>query len=324
MRSLLLLLLLFSCWPASFAQVVSNPPFSAAIARARGLEASALATDVPHHIHYDLKLYSHTGKLTKGSWDLWSDPLHFTRSDIVAGDFRYTHIEDLAHTRQWRHFNTVMPLKVYDLLQNYHEPGFAVSYFSRPDPRNYVHFEQVQGSPFSCTNQMFQMRVCFDPLAHVLAFAEMFNQTMTWEDWQPLGTHTVARRFRIYDAGRVMVEASGTAEVVKNFPPGLFMIPSNEPDMGEPEDDGATRHKVLEVKPVHLNMLYGNLLIQVKVDAAGKVHKADLIDADDDDLIHTGLEFARHLTFTPQMTNGVAAPFEQYIYLRYALGQQAE
>jgi hypothetical protein len=322
MRCLLFVSIVLSCWPATFAQVVSNPPFSAAIARARALEAGALATDVPHHIHYDLKLYSHTGKLTRGTWDMWSDPLRFTRSDIVAGDFHYTHIEDLVHTTQWRHFNTVMPLKVYDLLQNYAEPGFAVSYFALPG--HDVHFEQVQGSPFSCTSQVLQMRVCFDPLAHVLAFAEMFNQTVTWEDWQPIGTHTVARRFRIYDAGRIMVEASGKAEVVKSFPPGLFTIPPDEPDMGEPEDNGTAAHKVIGSKPVKLDMLYGNLLIRVKVDADGKVHKADLIDADDDDLIHDAMEFAKHLTFAPQVTNGVAAPFEQYIYLRYALGEQAE
>ncbi len=322
MRSLLFLLLLLYAWAGAPAQVVSNPPFGAAIARARVLEAGALATDVPHHIHYDLKLYSHTGKLTKGTWDMWSDPLRFTRSDIVAGDFHYTHIEDLVRTTQWRHFNTVMPLKVYDLLQNYAEPAYAVSYFALPG--HTVHFEQIQGSPFSCTTESFQMRVCFDPLAHVLAFAEMFNQTVTWEDWQPIGTHTVAHRFRIYDAGRIMVEASGTAEVVKTFAPGLFTIPSYEPDMGEPEDDRATPHKVVSVKPVQLDMLYGNLLIRVKVDADGKVHKAELIDADDDDLIHDAMEFAKHLTFAPQITNGAATAFEQYIYLRYAQGEQAE
>jgi hypothetical protein len=324
MRSLRLVLIVMLCWPAASAQVISSPPFSTAIARARALEAGAVASDVPHHIHYDLKLYNYKGKLTKGTWDLWSDPLRFTRSDIVAGDFHYTHIEDLVHTLQWRHFNSVMPLKVYDLLQNYDEPSFAVSYFATPGPGHTVHFEQVQGSPFNCTSQSLQMRVCFDPLAHVLAFAEMFNQTATWEDWQPIGTHTVARRFRIYDAGRIMVEASGKAEVVTTFPAGLFSIPSNEPDMGEPEDNGSVSHKVIGVKPVQLEMLYGNLLIRLQVDGEGKVHKADLIDADDEDLIHAGMEFAKHLTFAPQMTNGVATPFEQYIYLRYALGVQAE
>jgi len=324
MRSLRFLLLLLLWGSTVFAQVVSNVPFSTAIARARALEAGALATDVPHHIHYELKLYSHKGKLTKGTWDIWSDPLRFTRSDIVAGDFHYTHIEDLVHTIEWRHFNGVMPLKVYDLLEDYKEPGFAVSFFSSPGGGRNVRFEQIENSPFSCTSEMLQMRVCFDPLAHVLAFAEMFNQTVTWEDWQPVGTHTAPRRFRIYDAGRVMVEAAGTAEVVKSFPAGLFTIPANEPDMGEPEDNGTAPHKVVGMKPVHLDSLYGNLLIRLEVDAEGKVHKADLIDADDDDLVRAGTEFAKHLTFAPQMANGVAMPFEQYIYFRYALGEQAE
>lgn len=324
MRTLLLLLAGMFCWTAAPAQVVSSPPFSTAIARARALEAGALATDVPHHVHYDLKLYSHTGKLTKGTWDIWSDPLRFTRIDIVAGDFHYTHIEDLVHTKQWRHFNSVMPLKVYDLLQNYRQPEYAVGYFAVPGARHEVHFQQVQGSPFSCTSLMLQMRVCFDPLAHVLAFAEMFNQTVTWEDWQPVGTHTIPRRYRIYDSGRIMVEASGKAEVVKAFPPDLFTIPSSEPDMGEPENNGSPAHKVIGYKPVQLDMLYGNLLIKVDVDADGKVHKAHLIDADDDDLIPAGLKFAKSLVFAPQTAHGVTTPFEQYIYLGYALGHQAE
>lgn len=315
MQRLWFALCLLAVTHAGWAQVVSNPPFGSAISHARTLEAGALAGDVPHHIHYDLKLYNHKGKLTTGTWDIWRDPLHFTRTDIVAGDFHYTHIEDLVHTIQWRHFNTVMPLKVYDLRENYREPASAVSYFSMPSGSNTVHFEQVEGLPFDCTNLRFQMQVCFDPLVHVLAFARVFNQTMTWEDWQPIGMHTIPRRFRIYDAGRVMVEASGTADVVKTFPPGLFTIPPNEPDMGEPEDDGATPHKVVGSKPVQLDLLYGNLLVKVAVNAGGEVHKVDLIDADDDDLIKPAVEFAKHLTFAPQ-----SAPFEQYIYVKYNVG----
>jgi hypothetical protein len=311
--SLLLLLLL----PAASAQVLATSPFSTAIARARALEAGALATDVPHHIHYDLKLYDHRGNRTKGTWDLWSDPLHFTRTDIVAGKFHYTHIEDLAHTIQWRHFNTLMPLKVYDLRRNFIEPVYAVTWFSLPAGDRTVQFEQVEGSPFDCTKVLFQMRVCFDPFVHVLAFAQVFNQTMTWEDWQPVGTHMIPGRFRIYDGGGLIVEATGKAEVVKSFPPGLFTIPAHEPDMGEPENRGMTPHAIVGSKPVPLDMIYGNLLVKLEVAADGQVHKAHLVDSDDDDLISPGMEFAKHLSFAAQ-----PAPFEQYLYLRYMPGVQ--
>lgn len=317
MRRLLFALSLLALLPAGSAQVVAAPPFATAIHRALALEAGAVAGDLPHHVHYDLRLYSHKGKLTQGTWDIWRDPLHFTRSDIVAGDFHYTLIEDLAHVTQWRHFNTVMPLKVYDLLENYRQPDFAVSFFAAPGAPGTVRFAQISGSPFDCTSLSLQMRVCFDPLVHVLAFAQIFNQTITWEDWQPVGTRSVPRRFRIYDAGQIMVEASGQAEVVHTFPPGLFAIPSDQPDMGSPENNGTPPHRVVASKPVPLDLLYGNLLFRLDVDADGKVHKVDLIDADDNDLVRNSVEFAKSLVFAPQLTNGLPTPFEQYIYLHY-------
>jgi hypothetical protein len=322
MRIVLSALFLILMLPAGWAQVIATHPFDTEISRAVALEAGATATDVPHHVHYDLKLYNHKGKLTTGTWDIWRDPQHSIRVDIVAGDFHYTHIEDLIHKKQWRHFNTVMPLKVYDLRQAYREPDYVVEHFAKATPKHTVRFQQVDGSPFDCTNTVMQMRICFDPLAHVLAFAQMYNQTVTWEDWQPLGAHSAPGRFRIYDAGRVMVEAAGTAEQVKTFPPGLFVIPADQPDMGEPEDDGATPQRVVGMKPVHLELLYGNVLIQVHVDMDGKVKKATLIDADDDDIVSEAKQFAHHLIFEPQIKDGAATPFDQYIYLRCAIGVQ--
>jgi hypothetical protein len=109
---------------------------------------------------------------------------------------------------------------------------------------------------------------------------------------------------------------------VKTFPPGLFVIPADQPDMGEPEDDGATPQRVVGMKPVHLELLYGNVLIQVHVDMDGKVKKATLIDADDDDIVSEAKQFAHHLIFEPQIKDGAATPFDQYIYLRCAIGVQ--
>lgn len=311
MRRALSALFLVLVLPAAWSQVLANHPFETEIAHARAIEAGTTATDLPHHVHYDLKLYNHKGKLTTGTWDIWRDPQHYIRTDIVAGDFRYTRIEDRIRKIEWRHFNTVMPLKVHDLLQNYSEPEFAVTQFAAGAPDN-VRFQQVDGSPFDCTSQVYALRICFDPLVHVLAFAQMYNQNVTWEDWQPLGAHSIPRRFRIYDAGRIMVEAAGRAEPVKTFPPGLLVIPPDQPDMGEPENNGSAPHKVLSTEPVSLAWLYGNVLVHVFVDADGKVTKVDLIDADDDDLIHDAETFAHHIRFAPQ------APFDEYIYLRYA------
>jgi hypothetical protein len=119
-----------------------------------------------------------------------------------------------------------------------------------------------------------------------------------------------------------MVEAAGTAEQVKTFPPGLFVIPADQPDMGEPENDGAIPHKVVGTKPVHLEQLYGNVLVQLHVGVDGKVKKTTLIDADDDDIVDEAKQFAHHLVFEPQIRDGAATAFDQYIYLRCAIGVQ--
>lgn len=126
------------------------------------------------------------------------------------------------------------------------------------------------------------------------------------------------QRFRIYDGDHLIVEASGKAEEVKTFPPDLFVIPAGEPDMGEPENDGTTPHRITGVKPLDMNLLYGNVLLQLLVRPDGKVKKADVIDADDEVLIDDAKHFARNLTFAPQMKDRVAVPFEQYLYVQHS------
>jgi hypothetical protein len=313
-----LLLLLPS---ALIAQVIARHPFKTELTRALALEAGATATDVPHHVHYDLKLYNHNHKLTTGTWDIWRDPQHYVRTDIVAGQFHYTHIEDLAQHTDWRHFDHVLPLKIFDLRQNYEKPTVPVALFSNTilNPAPLVTFQQIEGSPFDCTPEVLEMRVCFDPIVHVLAFAQIMNQTVTWENWQPLGTHSVPRHFRIYDGDRLIVEASGKADEVTTFPPNLFVIPAGEPDMGEPENDGSAPHRVISSKPLGLDLLCGNVLMQLFVDADGKVKKADVVDADDNDLIGDAKHFARNLKFAPQKKNGVAVPFTEYLYVQHSL-----
>jgi hypothetical protein len=310
--------------PALTAQVLASHPFATELARALALEAGATATDIPHHVHYDLKLYDRRHKLTTGTWDIWRDPQHYVRADFAAGDFRYTHIEDLAQHKEWRHFDNVLPLKIYDLRENYAKPELPVAFFSNPklNPDPMVTFQQIDGSPFDCTAESLDMRICFDPIIHVLAFAQIMNQTITWEDWQPLGTHSVPRRFRIYDGDRLIVEASGNAEAVKTFPPDQFVIPAGEPDMGEPENGGTVPHQVLSMKPMGMDLLYGNALTHLFVDADGTVKKVEVVDADDDNLVGAAKHFARDVKFAPQMKNGVAVPFDEYLYIRHSMNFQ--
>jgi len=320
MLKFLFAVLLLLTSPLLRGQVLASHPFATELTRALDLEAGATATDVPHHVHYTLKLYSYRHKLTTGTWDIWRDPQHYVRTDIVVGEFHYTHIDDIVHKRQWRHFDHVLPLKVFDLRQNYEKPEVPVALFGdrKLASRSTVTFQQVDGSPFDCTPELLEERVCFDPIAHVLAFAQIMNQTITWENWQPLGTHSVPRVFRIYDGDRMIVEASGSAEEVKTFPPNLFTIPTGEPDMGEPENDGSAPHRIIDAKPMDIDFQYGNVLLHLFVEPDGKVKKSEVVDADDDDLIGAAKHFVRDLKFAPQIKSGVAVPFDEFLYVLHA------
>ncbi|HEX3661117.1 MAG TPA: energy transducer TonB [Acidobacteriaceae bacterium] len=136
------------------------------------------------------------------------------------------------------------------------------------------------------------------------------------------GTHSVPRRFRIYDGDRLIVEASGNAEQVKTFASNLFVIPAGEPDMGEPENDATVPHQVIDLKrmkPTALHLLYGNVLMHLFVGAEGRVTKAEVVDADNNDLIRDTKHFCRSLKFAPQMRKGAPVPFEQYMYIQHSL-----
>lgn len=317
MRALHVVVLSMVVLPVARAQVLATQPFAVALRQAMALEAGATATDVPQHVHYELKLYDVHRHLTRGTWDIWRDPQHYIRTDMVAGEFRYTHIQDLARHVEWRHFNRRMPLKVYDLHQNYVEPAYAVTWFQLPLLEAQTHFEQVAGAPFECTETVADSRICFDPLAHVLAFAQSVQQTMTWENWQPVGLHSVPGRFRIYDNGQLIVEAAGQATVVKTFPQGLFTIPDGEPDMGNPQLDGMKPHPILHYRRFSQQPYYGNALVTAAVGPDGRVMKAKVIDSDDSYIEGDAKKFVRHLVLTPEKMGGINVGFQDFFYVMH-------
>lgn len=292
------------------AQVMETTRLTSELRRARTLMAGATATDLPHHVHYDLSFKDRHGHRQSGTLDIYRDPLRYIRIDIASGNYRYTNISDLLHKRDWTHFNDDMPLKIYDLRGVLLEPEPAASILEHASPPPTVQQEMIEGSPYACAGNGRGIRICFDPLIRSFAFAQVFNQTVAYDDWQNIGTHAVPGRIRIFDGKNVLIEATGRVEAVKRFSPLLFQ-PGSEPTQSE---EGA--HKLLHAGQADPVEFYGTVQLKILVDEKGKVKKATVLDSDDKRVEHTAVEFARSLRFAPEQKNGAPAPFSWVFYMR--------
>ncbi|TCK71947.1 energy transducer TonB [Acidipila rosea] len=300
-----LLAVVFLAPLACSAQVMQSLSLTRAIARANVLLAGAGPTDVPNHVHYDLKLHDLKGKVTTGTYDVYRDPMISSRADVVAGAYKYTVIQNFIDHHLWISTSGERPLELLDFEELYLEPMPAIDRLMayRPPPRLVP--QQVNGAPLLCASDETTTNLCFDPLIHVYAYAQLLNQTVIYSDWQTVGTHTAAATIRIWDGKRLMVEADGRVEEVKKFPPTIFVAPGD----AEPAPD-AEKYKIIKYGRVHEVDVYGNALIHVQVDEKGRVTKAQLIDADDKELKHIALEYAKGTRYEPYLVNGQPTPFE--------------
>jgi hypothetical protein len=302
------------------AQVMQTTNYTTLLSHARALTAGATASDISHHLHYDVKYRDGQGHEVTATYDIYRDRLRYTRVDIAAPSYSYRHIKDLLNKREWKHSVGEMPLKVYDLRDVLIEPKPEIYVFTQFPLAASVHQQMIDGSPFSCADDNSGIRICFDPLIRSFAFAQVLNQTVTYDDWQRIGTHAVPGRIRLYDDKKLLVEATGKVEPVKQFPP-LFFVPNNGvPGNGvpgnEPRDDDASR-RLVHFKPLEKEMIYGNVQMQISVDDKGKVTRTKILDADNKTVKPIASKFAHSLRFDTKSANNRPASFTSVFYLHY-------
>jgi hypothetical protein len=293
-----------------FAQVMQTKRFDTLLSHARALSAGETASDISHHIHYDVKYRDEHGHEVTATYDIYRDRLRYTRVDIAAQGYRCRHIKDLLNKSEWQHSAGDIPLKIFDLRDVLVEPEPEIQVFTKYPLAASVHQEMIDGSPFACADDNSGVRICFDPLIRSFAFAQVLNQTVTYDDWQRIGTHAVPGKIRLYDDKKLLVEATGKVEPVKQFP-SLFFAPGSE----SPDKDQS--HRIVHLKPMVKEAVYGNVQLQISVDGAGKVTKAKILDADNNQVKPIATKLARSLRFDPQSTNGQPAPFTSVFYLHY-------
>lgn len=301
-------LLIISTSFSALGQVMENHNLVKEAARASSLMAGARAADVPHHVHYDLKLYDRNGRMTTGSYDIYRDPGVYSRVDIAAGSYRYSMIDGYYNHRIWYQQSEQKPLKLLDFQEIFIEPLPALDRLLKTRPLPRLHPRQFHGEPLLCASDNAGTTLCFDPLVHVFAWSQTFNQTVMYADWRPIGTHTVPCDIRIYEDKHLLVEATGSVQPVKKFARGLFVMPPESAAAAEPEE-----HKILRYGNANAGSIYGNVMLQLTANAKGRVKKAVVIDSDDKHLEGQAKHFARKTIYEPYIVNGQPQPFETTI-----------
>ena len=120
----------------------------------------------------------------------------------------------------------MIPFKMVDFEQVLDFPEAAVSRFSKElQSVRQMHPQELQGAPLLCANDNAGTAICFNPMIRLFSYAQMFNRTIMYDQWLPIGTHTVPGNIRIYEDKKLLVEATGTVEAVKEFPAALHGDP---------------------------------------------------------------------------------------------------
>jgi len=238
----------------ALAQVMQNMNYEQELQHAKSLLAGETATDISHHIHYDLKLYDRDNHQSTATYDIYRDPAMNQHVEIKARDYALMQIANLRDKKEWLHYTGDKP-----------------------------------------------------------PYAQMFNRTIMYDEWLPIGTHTVPGSIRIYEGKKLLVEATGTVETVNKFPEHFMEMPET-PSQADP----TTAHKAVRYQPIDASgASYGNTEIRVSADEKGQVTKADVIDSDDKRLEGVARKFARNIVFQPQVENGQPVPFTSVIYVEY-------
>lgn len=300
--------------PRAHAQVMQNTNYEKEMQHARSLLAGTSSTDIPHHIHYDLKLYDRDSHESTATYDIYRDPGMYQRVDIKAGDYQFTRISSLRNHIDWQNSSGNTPLKIFDFERVMEFPQAAVDRFNK-EQQNVKEMEpqQLNGAPLLCANDNAGTAICFNPMIRLFAYAQMFNRTIMYDQWLPIGSHTAPGSIRIYEDKKLLVEATGTVEVIKKFPEHLLQIPDT-PSQPPPE----SQYKIAKSKPMDLSdTRYGNIQVAVSVDEKGHVTKESVVDSDDKHLEGTARKYVRDLVFEPSIKDGQPVPFETVLFLEY-------
>lgn len=290
-------------------QVLEDLNLEHEIDRATSMLAGTRADDLPHQVHYELKLVDVRGQESHATYDIFRENT-LAHVEMSALGFHYVRVLVDDGKRTWSKETGTEPLKLLDFQMVLLGPSAALSRLKAEMPR--LVRQVIDGSPYLCADDGGGTAICFDPLLHIYAFGQTFNQTAVYDTWLKVGVRYVPGHIRIFQGKRLLLEATGTVLPESKFPPETFTIPA------QPEDSTVELHSILKTGRTDdaRGLLYGNVQLTVGVDEKGKVRKVDVVDSDDKDLEGAAKHFAKTTVYAPYLVNGQPQSFETTLWYR--------
>jgi TonB family protein len=162
----------------------------------------------------------------------------------------------------------------------------------------------------SCSEVYAGAELCFDPATGFPATATVDDERTVYKEWAQFNGKSFPSRLALYRGNRLQMETITTVTRLDDRDGALFHeLPRVEPS---PNRIPAHRDDDYEIlSRGHFNTFsYGEALVKVHVNEAGRVQHAEVIDADDKSLGKAALAAAKEVVYMPREIDGHRVSFD--------------
>ncbi len=258
-----------------------------------------------YHSHTDLLLVGLSGAGSDATLDHWQKD-DLGRDEERAPGWQSTVV--WGPQQNWSTHEGTAPMRLAGIADLAPRPG-GMERRIKALANGYITLQQrnIDGVEMSCSGVFGGAEICFDDLTGFPAAASLDAERVVYKEWGQFDGASYPSRWEVYRGQRLQMEAKTTVTALEGSDTLFAPLPgvSGEAN-GAPRE---TPHPILSRGSVD-SPSYGQALVKVSVDGAGRVRSAELLDADDRALGAAALKAARQTVYVPEEVQGQSVPFE--------------
>jgi hypothetical protein len=267
-------------------------------------------------IHSELRIVTVKGETTRATVDEWL-AANFWRLKETAVNWYLDVYSD--GSRRWQVQHGFAPMRLWEM------DGFR-DLFPRPGPaerriRVYapkvlkLERRKIKGVRFSCSGPFAGAEICFDAELGFPIEATVDQEQVVYAEWAKFGDIFYPSRLALYRGRRLQMEAVTRIRALTPSDGGIFRAPDGAEVLSAVNGwfhfDNDPRAFTQDVDTT----LFGDAQVKIFVDDTGKVRRAELLDADDEDLGAAALRAARLVVYAPDRGSGERQAFEGQFFV---------